>query len=250
VAIVWQQIIDDTHYEVRSAGYSLRLYTDGVFHSQYNPNHPVTRSIWDLLMLPAFFYPKGEIQRVLVLGVGGGSVIHLLERYVQPSEIVGIELNPIHVSVAKRFFGVDDTKAILHQADAVDWLRDYQGAPFDMIIDDLFGELDGEGERAVALDKEWFTLLNKNLTPHGLLVVNVISENTMEESAYYHNRRVNGYFKTSFRLTMGNYENIIMAFLKKESTASFLRSNIAQVSGLNSRSGPNKLSFQIRKDSR
>jgi len=56
---------------VRSAGYSLRLYTDGVFHTQYNPGNPLTGHIWDLLMLPAFFYEPDTIKRVLVLGVGG-----------------------------------------------------------------------------------------------------------------------------------------------------------------------------------
>ena len=48
-------------------------------------------------MLPAFFYEKGTIERVLVLGVGGGSVIRLLHRYIEPDEIIGIELSPTHI---------------------------------------------------------------------------------------------------------------------------------------------------------
>ncbi|WP_455217906.1 hypothetical protein, partial [Kaarinaea lacus] len=87
MAIVWHKKISGTCYEVRKAGNSIRLYTDGVFHSQYNPHRPVTGSVWDLLMLPAFFTNIDKISRVLVLGVGGGSVIQLLHRYVKPDEI-------------------------------------------------------------------------------------------------------------------------------------------------------------------
>jgi len=155
LAIVWQKNLKGTSYEIRKAGNTTRLYTDGVFHSQFNPDNPITRSVWDLLMLPAFFYVKGSIKRVLVLGVGGGSVIQLLHKHVQPEEIIGIELNPVHISVAKRFFGVNNKMAKLYAADAISWMEKYKGPPFDMIIDDLFGEVDGEGVRPIPLNAKW-----------------------------------------------------------------------------------------------
>lgn len=197
-------------------------------------------------MLPALFYPKGSIKRVLVLGVGGGSVIHLLRRHVGPDEIVGVELNPVHLSVAQRFFGVTGQAATLHQADAVAWLRSYRGPAFDMIIDDLFIEADGEGERAVKLDEDWFALLNRNLTPGGLLVVNVINGKTLKDSAYYHAPHIAREFAAAFQLTMGNYHNIIAAFLKQSSSGAILRRNLAQTPGLSSKKGPNKLKFSIK----
>ena len=75
MALLWSEQDGDSRYEVRSAGNTRRLYTNGVFHSQYNPNNPVTGSVWDLLLLPAFFLPPGRPRRVLVLGVGGGENI-------------------------------------------------------------------------------------------------------------------------------------------------------------------------------
>ena len=53
MAIVWQRKIKGRDYQVRSAGKSLRLYTEGVFHTQYNPDHLLSGGIWDLLALPA-----------------------------------------------------------------------------------------------------------------------------------------------------------------------------------------------------
>ena len=71
MAVLFEKVANGRVYQVRSAGNSRRLYTDGVFHSQYNPNHIITGSVWDLLFLPSQFYAKGALKRVLVLGVGG-----------------------------------------------------------------------------------------------------------------------------------------------------------------------------------
>ncbi|WP_455210375.1 spermidine synthase, partial [Kaarinaea lacus] len=143
MALLWSEQSGGTRYEVRTAGNSLRLYTDGVFHSQYNPTNPITGSVWDLLFLPAFFYPPQRIKRVLVLGVGGGAVMRQLLHFVDPDEIVGVELNATHLMLAKKYFGLRRKKITLIEDDAVQWMRHYRGDKFDMIIDDVFAEQDG-----------------------------------------------------------------------------------------------------------
>ena len=70
MAIVWSRSAGGNQYEVRSAGQSIRLYKNGVFHSQWNPNRPLAGGVWDLLFIPALFADR-QISRVLVLGVGG-----------------------------------------------------------------------------------------------------------------------------------------------------------------------------------
>ncbi len=246
MAIIWQKTLRGTRYEIRKAGNTTRLYTDGVFHSQFNPDNPITRSVWDLLMLPAFFYETNRIKRILVLGVGGGSVIQLLHKYVQPDEIIGIELNPVHVSVAKRFFGINKKIATLHVADAISWMEKYKGPPFDMIIDDLFGEENGEGVRPITLNTKWLGLLNKHTTKKGLIVANTVDSKMLKESAYFTNKRTQNHFKSAFQLTVPQLENFVVAFLKNESTSKQLRKNISKVPGLNHQSGANKLFVHIR----
>ena len=161
MSIVWQKTAGQDHYEIRNAGNSIRLYRNGVLHTQYNPRHPVSGNLWDLLLLPAFFREPATIRRVLVLGVGGGAVIRLLNRFLEPDSITGVELNPTHISVARRFFGIDRRQAMLVHDDAVKWLGKYRGPPFDYIVDDLFGEraplqlrLDPEQEDEVGLGDE------------------------------------------------------------------------------------------------
>lgn len=244
MAILWQKTIKDTRYEVRTAGQTRRLYTDGVFHSQYNSDHEATGGVWDILMLPALFYPAETIQRVLVLGVGGGAVIHLLQRYIKPAEIIGVELNPVHIMVAKRYFGITNKLAQLVQADAIKWLENYSGPPFDMIIEDLFGEQGGEPVRAVKANKAWFEKLNSHLSPEGVLVMNFISRNDLKNCAAVSYKKISGLFKSSFQFTLTHYDNAVGAFLKKPATSQILRQHINKIDDLKK---SKKLDFNIRK---
>lgn len=244
MAILWQKLVNNTQYEVRSAGRTRRLYTDGVFHSQFNPQRAITGGIWDLLMLPALFYPAESIQRVLLLGVGGGAVIHQLQRYIKPVEIVGVELNPIHIMVAKKYFGVGAKQAQLCEADAIEWIENYTGPPFDMIIDDLFGEQDGEPVRAVKANKAWFEKLNTHLSEDGILVMNFISRADLKNCAAVSYKKVSALFSSSFQFSIADYDNAIGAFLKRSSTSQLLRKHVDQIDDLRK---SKKLDFQIRK---
>lgn len=244
MAILWQKTIKNTRYEVRTAGHTRRLYTDGVFHSQFNPEQAVAGGVWDVLMLPAFFYPAESIQRVLVLGVGGGAVIHQLQRYIKPAEIIGIELNPVHIMLAKQHFGITNKLAKLVQADAVKWIDDYSGPPFDMIIDDLFGEQNGEPVRAVKANKVWFEKLNAHLSPEGVLVMNFISSDDFKNCAAISYKKISGLFQSTFQFTLTHYDNAIGAFLKKTVTSQMLRKQINEIDELKK---SKKLDFHIRK---
>ncbi len=223
MAIVWTKTIGDTRFEVRRAGSSVRLYTNGVFHSQYNPVNPIAATVWQLLLLPAFFRPRDAVRRVLVLGVGGGAVVRLLERYVTPQHITAVELDPVHLYVARRFFGVSQRRTELVEADAVKWLRGYTGPRFDLIIEDLFGETNGEPVRAVDADRAWLGTLTRHLAADGVLAMNFVSARSLAKAhqtlrEYYPKR-----FASSFQLTLPAYENAIGAFVSRPATSRQLR---------------------------
>ena len=247
MAILWQKNLKGIRYEVRTAGMTRRLYTNGVFHSQYHPTRATTGGIWDLLMLPAFFFPPHRIRRVLVLGVGGGAVIRQLHRYIEPAEIVGVELNPVHLEVAERFFGVAKAMAQLHVADAVQWVGEYRGPKFDMIIEDLFGEKEGEPVRAVSADIEWCRRLGKLLTPEGMLVMNFIDRAEMRHSECLNRHNLARNFKSAFQLTRPLYENIIVALLKTARESRDLRANLTKRAVFGFEREPSILDFRIQR---
>ena len=215
MAIIWQKKVKQDFYQVSKAGNSVRLYSNGVFHSQYNPTHLLSHSIWDMLLLPAFFLPANSVKRILLMGVGGGTVIKLLHRYLQPVDITGVEINPVHLQVARKFFKVNQNEADLICADAIQWIKQYKGPKFDVIIDDMFGHAGGDINRAVVLDKSWFNILNRNLNPDGVVVINTTERNTLRDSAFFHDSHTRKQFNSMYTLRHPRYDNIVGAFFKQ-----------------------------------
>jgi len=246
VSILWEKDVGSTNYQLRQAGNSLRLYTNGVFHSQYNPGRPVTGSVWDLLFLPAFFYPPGSIRRVLVLGVGGGAVIQQLRRFIQPDSIVGIELNATHLYLAKRFFGVKGNDVELVRADAVDWVNQYRGPVFDIVVDDLFGHVDGKTQRSVFADPAWVSSLSRCLSSDGMIVCNFTSRLELMVSAYLSHSTLSKSFHSAFYLGTARNYNAVGAFLKKPATTRQLRDRLKRIPQLDPRRPSSRLNYSIR----
>ena len=247
MAVIWQKTVDGKCYEVRSAGETRRLYTDGVFHSQYNPNRMLTGNVWDLLSLPSFFLPPEQLRHALVLGVGGGAVIRQLRQWYPEIRITGIELNPMHLYIARRFFDLEDPAVKLIEADAIKWMENYTGAPFDLIVDDLFFEEEGEPCRAIAADKSWISTLLSALTPHGMLVINFICSRDLRNSAVFHHKSLQARFKSAYRFMTPLYENNIGAFLRQPETLNQLRRRVQQTEQLQGEYNENQSKYQIRK---
>lgn len=246
MAILWYKQDGDNRYEVRSAGKTRRLYTNGVFHSQYNPANPVTGSVWDLLMLPAFFRPR-QVHRVLVLGVGGGAVIRQLNHFLAPERIIGVELNPVHMEIARDHFGVEADNVTLELADALVWLRQYKGAGFDLIIDDLFSDSGGEPQRAVVADNSWMRLLLKRLAPQGTLVINFGSNSELKSCAWFGNPKLQALFPAAFSLVTPLYENAIGAFLRFPAESRVLRRNLSHWPELDLSKNRCRLNYTLRR---
>lgn len=214
MAIIWQRTLGGTEYEVRTAGSSIRLYNNHQLNSQYSPKHFFTGSVWDLLTLPALLV-KTELSRVLVLGVGGGTVFHQLDQIYQPSSMVGIELDRVHIRIAREFFDLNKPNLAIHAADAIQWVKSYQGDRFDLIIDDLFLEKDGQPLRTIKAGRDWLQHLLRLLCPEGILVQNHISSSDLLRSAVLQDRRIRSYFKSALMFTLPVYENAVGAYYRK-----------------------------------
>ena len=247
MAVIWQKNVDGVVHQVRTAGETRRLYTGGVFHSQYNPRHPVGGHIWDLLMLPAFFADTDSIRRILVLGSGGGAVMQQLNYFLSPEIIIGIDRNPEHHYVARRYFGIKGDPFQLVESDAEKWLSHYHGEPFDLIIDDLYGEHEGEPHRAIDMNPAWFKKLHGLLTRNGLLAVNFISLSGLKSSGWWQDQATRRLFSSAFRLSMENYENIIGVFSRGEAKADAFRQRLRQYPELDQRRKTSKLEYKLRK---
>lgn len=225
MALVWEAFNGEDHYQVRNAGQSIRLYKNLVFHSQWNETRPLSGGVWDLLFIPSLFAEENSIKRVLVLGVGGGAVIRQYTTLLASvDEVVGVELDPMHLQIAREYFGLDRPSVKLIEADAIQWVRDYRGPKFDVVIEDLFTESEGEPVRIAAADKSWFQSLRKLMRPGGTLIINFEDTAQLRASGSAYLQALPGEFVDSrYAFSLPTYGNCVGAFLATEVDPKALR---------------------------
>lgn len=247
MAVIWQRKTAENHYEVRTAGNSVRLYKDQVFHSQWNTQRPMSNGVWDLLFLPALLLPDPAVKRVLLLGVGGGAVINQFTHLLSPDQIVGVELDPVHLQVARRFFFVQRDSVTLHHADAIAWLKNYRGEKFDVVIEDLFSEQGGEPVRVATADQAWFRLLKRHLRPGGALVINFEDASQMRASGAAYQSTLNGKPDIRYQFNQPSYGNSVCAFMGDTVSPAILRARLDKLLANYPASRGKSQKFRIRR---
>lgn len=214
----------DVRYEIRTAGRSIRLYTAGAFHSQYHPGYVFTGGVWDLLSLPSLALPDSPLN-ILVLGVAGGTAIHQLYRLHDELNVTGIELDPVHIRLAREYFHLDYPDLELVQADAAEWLSASR-QKFDYIIDDIFLHGEDDPQRPFALDRRWFRVLRDHLNSGGGIVQNHIGAvEAVRAAGSFGSGAVIG-FETDC------YENRVLAFFDRHRADDLNRRLEARLSAL------------------
>lgn len=244
MAILWQKTIRGTRYEVRSHGATRRLLTDGVFHSAWNMRAGLTGRAWDLF-LPAAFAAAERPARVLLLGVGAGTALLQLRRFLDPRLLVGVELDPVHLDIGRRYFGLEQAGARIIQADARAWVTQWSGRPFDLVIDDLYGQRHGEPERAVPVDAAWARRLVRLVSPGGVLAANFVSRAALARADGLDSLRRDG-FASGFRVEGPRDDNAVAVVSRERVAAARIRTRMRAWPGLDDQRGWSRLGYTIR----
>ena len=154
-------------------GRALRI--DGTFASWYEPGLPITGSVWDALGAPLLLLPPARRQRVLILGLGGGSVARVVRALAPRAKIVGVEMNGAVLRAARKHLDLDALGIEVVKADARDYLRRSR-RHFDVVIEDLFLGDSRNIHKPDWLPAPGYQLAARRLAPGGLLVCNTIEE--------------------------------------------------------------------------
>ncbi len=245
MALLWRREAGGRRYELRAAGRTLRLYTDGVLHTAWNPARPFAGHVWDLLVLPAFLLEPPP-RRVLALGVGGGAAIRTLRERLAPESVVGVDHDPVHLQVARRFFGVRGRGVRLVRADARDWVAAWNGPPFDLVIDDLFGGR-GEPQRAVAPDTAWLMALARLVSATGALVVNCVSARELAGCGWRLSPGLQRRLPGALALSTPREENAVGAFFRHPIAARDLWRALEGQPGLDPRRTAARRRYRVRR---
>ena len=125
------------------------------------------------MMLPLLLRPDAWPQRVLLVGLGAGSLCKFLWRYRSEAKLTIVEIEPRVEAAARQFFKLpDDPQRIqIHYADGADFIIQTR-QKYDLILVDGFDS----NARAGRLDSLPFYLDCKaRLTDDGLLCANLLS---------------------------------------------------------------------------
>jgi len=161
------------HGRVRSLYLGHRL---DIVHTRLDLDHPADLiSPYQqclLLGFGLFEKPRTEVKRIAMIGLGGGALTRFFQLKWPGVVFHSVEIDPMVVAVARRFFHVKDTHTFRSYAmDGRRFLREAK-RPYDVIIMDAF-------DASAALPKslasqEFFRMLRQRLTPHGVLLMNFL----------------------------------------------------------------------------
>lgn len=211
MAILWSYTDEVNHYEVRTAGESIRLYRNGVHHSQWNPKRPLSGSIWDLLALPVMHRAQGSIRTACILGFGAGAVASVLQAVASIEDLVGVELDAMHLSIADGFFNCAEGCELV-AGDAVAWAQENKETKYDFVLDDLYSEENGIPVRCAPLDLEWFNCLASMVAPAGVLALNLVEPEKIPHLPPMKVGELKKRFPYRKIFSMKGYENRVVAF--------------------------------------
>jgi len=126
-----------------------------------------------LASIPLLADVGADQMRTAVLGLAGGTLVRqYLATYpadIEP-DIVGVEVDPSVVGVARNFFGLDELPIQVVVEDGRIFLAT-ESEPFDVIIVDAYSTQMYIPPHMVT--QEFFSLVRENLTPNGLTAMNV-----------------------------------------------------------------------------
>ena len=114
-----------------------------------------------------------EIRSVLILGLGGGSVVaSLRDKFGYKAKITAVEIDPVIIKVANDEFGIkEDGKLKIVNQDAVTFVRHGSGV-YDLIVIDIF--IDDTIPAGIFQEDFWHALVRQT-TPEASLIFNSLS---------------------------------------------------------------------------
>jgi spermidine synthase len=115
-----------------------------------------------------------NLKTILILGLGGGTVVKMLVKKFPDSQITAVEIDPEMIDIAQKYFGMDKIpKLNIIQADAFKWVRKTipSSDKFDLILVDLFaGKLVPKQLKTV----QFYQDINNILNPNGIIICNCL----------------------------------------------------------------------------
>jgi spermidine synthase len=239
-------------YETESPYYYIQVVEDGsrrelvldeghAVHSVYDPHRVRTGEYWDYFLAAPFFsrqYRPRSIRHVAILGLGGGTAARLLHAAYPRAQLVGVEIDPQIVAVARRYFDMREPQLHVMVDDARYYLLTH-GGRYDVVALDAFRQPYIPFQLTT---REFFALVRKHLQPHGVVAVNAGHTATDFRLVDALARTMRSVFPSVYILDVpGTINSIVIASMDRVTRAD-VRRNVSRTTGLSRDIGAGTLS--------
>jgi spermidine synthase len=175
--IAWAKTIlqKDTFYHrirIEEDDEARYLYFDRTLQSAMTLKDPAALRLLYSRYTSIGFTFRPDAKKMLIIGLGGGSIPKKLNKELPNMEIDAVEIDPEVVKMAKDHFNVKEGKNLrIHAQDGRLFLSRTQ-TQYDIILLDAYFTDSMPFHLAT---KEFFELAQRKLTPNGIIVANLIS---------------------------------------------------------------------------
>ncbi len=165
--------------------YFVRDNGDEVVESRVDLDRPddLLVEYTQFMFLSYLFRPSPE--RVCIVGLGGGSMVHFLNRHDRQVKVDVVEIDPSIVQIAAQYFGVRSGGNLkIHTADGIAYLKNTD-SHYDVIYMDAFlkpsRDTDDTGVPVRMKTVQFYKEVQKKLNPDGIMVFNLNPHPGLEE---------------------------------------------------------------------
>ena len=197
------------------------LRIDGSFASTWQPGRETTGSVWDGIAAGLLALPPLLRRSVLLLGLGGGSAARVVRALAPRARIVGVEIDPAVVRLARRWFELDALGVEVVTDDAARFLRRTR-ARFDVVFEDVFMGDTRRLRKPPGFPLPALDHVRRILRTGGIAVCNTLDESAEVRVA------LAARFARLVRVTIDDYENQIFVASDGPLSAAALRCAVAR----------------------
>lgn len=197
------------HIRIVDVGKTRRLVVENTVQS-LNADSPSCPKLYWGQLVDSLKKRTPEIDKCLILGLGGGTTAHLLSRSFPEIEITTVELDPTMVNIAKQFFDLDsipnhrvildDALRVVIEPEEYDITLGY----FDLLIVDIV-----IGDKYPDLGKtgNFISAIKRMIKPEGMIVFNRIYTESYQEDVNLFIKNLENHFRDIDSEIVAGYTN-------------------------------------------
>ena len=174
---------DYSHIRIRRRGpirsmIFVRDAGEEVLETQMDLRRPAELKFEYLRYLFASYLFQPEPKRVLIVGLGGGSMVHYLQQTDPGVKIDAVEIDPLVVKLASDMFGTKPSENVnIVAADGLKFIADAEDQTYDVIYMDAFlkpsAATDETGAPRALRTQQFYQQLQQKLKPGGVVAFNL-----------------------------------------------------------------------------